>query len=129
MIEDIRKDIFSNLGYSNLCDSTDEFNLTRGQLSQGDLIFIYRNSEDRGVDNNLLECCIRIQNDYTNGNDPFIEGLDKYIVELYTENYSVIYPHMPRTYLDVELYEILQNSKVPQDILLTYKQIIEDLKQ
>ena len=49
-------------------------------------------------------------------------------MEIYTENYSVIYPHVPRTYLEVELYEILKDSKVPQDVLITYKQIIEDLK-
>ena len=92
------------------------------------MIAAYKNTEKKGVDNELLEVSIRMNNVYTAGSDSMTSGLDLFIVELFTEEYTVIYPHVPRTYLEVELYEILKDSKVPQDILITYKQIIEDLK-
>ncbi len=121
---DEKRDILGGIRCGILTDATEEFIRSREHLSQGDLIFIYRNSEDKDVDTNLYEVSIRVHNQFTEDS----LGLDAYIVEIYTEDYSVIYPHVPRTYLEVELFEILKNSKVPNDILITYKQIIEDLK-
>ena len=122
------RDMFYNLKYGAITDTTDELIKSREFLSQGDLVFIYKNSKDREIENNLLEVCIRLNNVYTINDNSISEILDPYIVELYTEDYSVIYPHVPRTFLEVELYEILKDSKVPSDVLITYKQIIEDLK-
>ncbi len=114
---------------STYSDSSDEFTKAREQVEQGDVIFIYRSTERKDVENNLLEVCIRAHNIYTSGPETTTGDLDLYIVELYTDKYSVIYPHVPRTYLDIELYDILKDSKVPDDVLITYKQIIEDLKE
>lgn len=122
------RDIISGLKCSALNDVTDEFMKCRDYLSQGDIIFIYKNSKDRDTENTLYEVCIRVHNQYTIALDNITQDLDEYIVEIYTKDYSVIYPHVPRTYLDVELYDILESFKVPKDILITYKQIIEDLK-
>ena len=119
------RDMYCNLKYGGITDTTDEFIKCREFLSQGDLIFEYKNSEKRDVSNNVLGVTIRVQNKYTEA-EPL--GLDEFIVELITEEYSVIYPHVPRTYLDVELYDLLKDAKVPNDVLITYKQIIEDLK-
>lgn len=123
------RDIISGLKFSSLSDSTDEFIKSRDQLSQGDLIFTYKNSKDTDTENTLYQVVIRIHNKYTISEDNVTSSLDQYIVEIYTKDYSVIYPHVPRTYLEVELYNLLQDFKVPADILITYKQIIEDLKQ
>ena len=127
-VEEDSREILSALKCGTLTDCMDEVQKSRDRLEQGDLIFIYKNTEKKGVDNELLEVSIRMNNVYTAGSDSMTGGLDLFIVELFTEKYTVIYPHVPRTYLDVELYEILKDSKVPQDILITYKQIIEDLK-
>jgi hypothetical protein len=127
-VEEDNKEILSALRCGTLTDCIDEVQKSRDRLEQGDLIFIYKNTEKKGVDNELLEVSIRMNNVYTSGPDSMTDGLDLFIVELFTEEYTVIYPHVPRTYLEVELYEILKDSKVPQDILITYKQIIEDLK-
>lgn len=127
--EERNKEILTDLKCGSLTDCVDEFQKSRDQLGQGDLIFAYKNLEERGVKNELLEISIRANNKYTSmADDSMVERLDLYIVELFTQDYSVIYPHMPRTYLEVELYDILEESKVPEDILITYKQIIEDLK-
>ena len=126
--DDSKEEIISALRYSTMTDCVDEFQKSREGLEQGDLIFIYKNTEKKGVENELLEVSIRMNNMYTAGDDSMVGGLDLFIVELFTEEYTVIYPHVPRTYLEVELYEILKDSKVPHDILITYKQIIEDLK-
>lgn len=122
------RDIISGLKCSAVSDTTDELMKCREYLSQGDIIFIYKNSKDRETENTLYEVCIRVHNQYTIASDNITQDLDEYIVEIYTKDYSVIYPHVPRTYLDVELYDILESFKVPKDILITYKQIIEDLK-
>ena len=127
-VEEDSREIFSALRCGVLTDCIDEVQKSRDRLEQGDLIFICKNTEKKGVDNELLEVSIRMNNVYTAGSDSMTGGLDLFIVELFTEEYTVIYPHVPRTYLEVELYEILKDSKVPQDILITYKQIIEDLK-
>jgi hypothetical protein len=127
-VEEDNREILSALRCGTLTDCIDEVQKSRDRLEQGDLIFIYKNTEKKGVDNELLEVSIRMNNVYTSGPDSMTDGLDLFIVELFTEEYTVIYPHVPRTYLEVELYEILKDSKVPQDILITYKQIIEDLK-
>ena len=119
------RDMYYNLKCGSVGDTADEFIKSREFLSQGDLIFEYKNSEKRDVKNNVLGLTIRIHNQFTE-TEPF--DLDEFIVELITEEYSVIYPHVPRTYLDVELYNLLKDSKVPNDVLITYKQIIEDLK-
>lgn len=124
---EMSRDMFYNLRYGSVTNAEDEFIKCRDILSNGDLIFIYKNSKNEDIENNLLEICIRINNVYTT-NDNITKNLDSYIVELYTENYSVIYPHVPRTFLEVEIYELLENSRVPSDVLVTYKQIIEDLK-
>lgn len=128
IVEEDNGEILSALRCGVLTDCIDEVQKSRDRLEQGDLIFIYKNTEKKGVDNELLEVSIRMNNVYTTGPDSMTSGLDLFIVELFTEEYTVIYPHVPRTYLEVELYEILKDSKVPQDILITYKQIIEDLK-
>lgn len=125
---EVKREVLTGMVYSTLPDCTNEFAKSVEQLEQGDLIFIYKNTEEKGVENELLEVSIRMNNNYTAGPDSMVGGLDLFIVEIYTENYSVIYPHVPRTYLDIELYEFLKDSKVPQDVLITYKQIIEDLK-
>ena len=127
-VEEDNKEILSALRCGALTDCIDEVQKSRDRLEQGDLIFIYKNTEKKGVDNELLEVSIRMNNVYTAGPDSMTAELDLFIVELFTEKYTVIYPHVPRTYLEVEFYEILKDSKVPQDILITYKQIIEDLK-
>ena len=127
-VEEDNKEILSGLRCGTLTDCIDEVQKSRDRLESGDLIFIYKNTEKKGVDNELLEVSIRMNNIYTTGPDSMTAGLDLFIVELFTEKYTVIYPHVPRTYLEVELYDILKNSKVPHDILITYKQIIEDLK-
>lgn len=121
-------EIFENIICSSVVDTTDEFQQSREQFKQGDLIFIYRNSDEKGVDNDLLSVCIKKNNIFTVDPESDVDKLDPYIVEIITTKYSVIYPHVPRTYLEVELYDILKDSKVPSDVLITYKQIIEDLK-
>lgn len=125
---DENHDCMVNLKYSTVTDGVDEFIKSRDYLSQGDLIFIYKNSKDTDTENTLYELCIRVHNTYTVSTENVTSRLDNYIVEIYTKDYSVIYPHVPRTYLEVELYDILEDFKVPNDILITYKQIIEDLK-
>lgn len=122
---DIERDMYYNLKFGGITDITDEFIKSREYLSQGDLIFEYKSSEKRDVKNNVLGLVIRVHNQYTEA-EPL--NLDEFIVELITEEYSIIYPHVPRTYLDVELYDLLKDAKVPNDVLITYKQIIEDLK-
>jgi hypothetical protein len=123
------KEILSNLRCGTLSDCVDEFQKSRDYLGQGDLIFTYKNSKDRDTEDTLYGITIRVHNKYTVSEDNITSNLDEYIVEIYTHDYSVIYPHVPRTYLDVELFEFLNDHKVPSDILATYKQIIEDLKQ
>lgn len=122
---DIDRDMYYNLKFGGITDITDEFIKSREYLSQGDLIFEYKNNEKKDVKNNVLGLVIRVHNQYTEA-EPL--DLDEFIVELITEEYSIIYPHVPRTYLDVELYDLLKDAKVPNDVLITYKQIIEDLK-
>ena len=127
---DENRDCITNLKLSTSIDCTDELTRSRDYFSQGDLIFIFKSSKDNTDinGNTLYEVCVRVHNSYTTSTEDLIACLDRFIVEIYTKDYSVIYPHVPRTYLDVELYDILKDFKVPNDILIMYKQIIEDLK-
>ena len=124
------RDCMTNLKLSTSVDCTDEFIKCREYLSQADLIFTYKNSKDTDTENALYGITIRAHNNYTVSVENGVVGnLDLFIVELCTKDYSVIYPHVPRTYLEIELYEILQDFKVPDDVLRTYKQIIKDLEE
>lgn len=92
------------------------------RLTGGDLIFSYKNTKICDTDNNLLGVSI-YRNNQENGP---VENIGNYSVILVTMDYSVTYPNVPLTYLQTELVDLLKEFCIDEEVLTTYKQIIDN---
>ena len=97
------------------------------KLAEGDLIFSYKNTKFCDCENNFFGIII-FRNTEKNGP---IENIGNFSVIIVTKDYSVTYPNVPLTYLQTELVDTLKDFCIEEEILTTYKQIIDndDLKR
>ena len=97
------------------------------KLSEGELIFSYKNTKFCDCENNFFGITI-FRNTEKNGP---IKNVGNFSVIIVTRDWSVTYPNVPLTYLQTELADMLKEFCMEEEVLTTYKQIIEkdDLKR
>lgn len=85
-------------------------------LLEGSPVFLYKNT---GGNKSDLQQVVVVRS----VNDP-----DKFAASILTTGWSVVYPFvLPKTYLEMEIYEDLKKYKLDEKILNTYKQIVSHL--
>lgn len=92
------------------------------KITEGNLVFSYKN-QDKNSD--LIQVTV-----YMNYEDTYYSlGIDSddFSVLLSTMDYTVVLPHVPASYLQIELLEKLKECNIPDDILNTYTCMIKKI--
>lgn len=88
-----------------------------GKLLEGDLVFAYKNTGN----NSDIHQFVVVKNNYTGNINDFGVGV-------ISTGYTMLLPHVPVDYVEVELVEDLKKWKLDKTILNTYEQIIKGIK-
>lgn len=113
-------------GWQNAIDVAEEmWRLGNIKMLEGNLIFAYKNTT---AGKKLYQIVISQNLTYLPGNNqPQPDGT--YAVSIVTQGYSAALPRVPFEYLQVDVLDDLENYKVDERIIGTYKLIIENIEE
>lgn len=95
--------------------ASDLYGSIHSTLLAGAPVFLYRNTNDKS---DLIQLVV-------------VKNMDKendYSVGMMTAGWTALYPHLTLDYIDIDVTRDLEKYKVDKNIILSYKQIINRLK-
>ena len=104
------------------------WNSIHSRLLEGDLVFAYKTGDQSAK----LKQIVIVRNFELIQVAGFAQAGKNYTdfgVGYITSGYTALLPHVPLRYVKDELYSLMKDCKVPQDILGTFGAIIEDLEE
>ena len=97
--------------------ASDIFSSIHRTLLEGDPVFLYKNTNSKS---DLCQVVVVRNFEYTSEAKQYTD----FGVGVITAGYSMLYPHVPSSYIKNDLLVDLEHWKVDKDVVATYRQIV-----